>query len=110
MGNPQLLDPETAAKTHDSLAAYTIEGTYIVSGLENESATRIKTTTIVRPGTGKMYEESVNESEIRTIRVSNKTSWRVCTEGEQTVTRFSAWESPRDAAVINKDTTAYPRL
>ncbi|PSP17616.1 hypothetical protein BRC62_04470 [Halobacteriales archaeon QH_10_67_13] len=96
----ELPGPGAVEETHDSLEAYGIEGTYVVSGLENESPIRTETSVIARPGTGEMYEETVNESGARTISVSNGTTRWVYTVGERTVTRFPAQESLRDTAVV----------
>ena len=97
----ELPDPETINETHDSLEAYGFEGRYTVSGLEDESPFRAVTTMVVRPGTGQMYEEIVNESGTRSISVSNGTTRWVYTEGQQTVTRFPAPDSQRDLAIVD---------
>lgn len=98
--DPELSGPGAVEETHDSLEAYSIEGTYVVSGPENESPIRTETSVIARPGTGEIYEETVNESGARTISVSNGTTRWVYTEGARTVTRFPAEESVRDTAVV----------
>jgi len=97
---PELPGPGAVEETHESLDAYSINGTYVVSGLENESQIRTETSVIARPGTGEIYEETVNESGARTISVSNGTTRWIYTEGAQTVTRVPARESLRDTTVV----------
>lgn len=98
--DPELPGSGAVEETHESLEAYSINRTYVISGLENESPIRTETTMTARPGTGEVYEETVNGSGARTISVSNGTTRWVYIEGTGTVTRFSALESQRNTAVV----------